>query len=196
MELPSRFTYPFCYVPHPLVADAARALIAKLDADQELGSIFKEGKMIGVLLTSEGPLYAFSGLACGKSILPGFVPPIYDRSEGYFKEEEARISAMLSGPEKSAASARLQSWIFQQYRVHNALGEEKTIAEVFAEKGLVPPGGTGDCAAPKLLEYAYRNGLKPIAMGEFWYGASPRREVREQGRFYPSCTGKCGPLLT
>ena len=196
MELPSRFTYPFCYVPHPLVADAARALIAKLDADQELGSIFKEGKMIGVLLTSEGPLYAFSGLAGGKSVLPGFVPPIYDLTEGYFKEEEARISAMSAGPEKSAASARLQSWIFQQYRVHNALGEEKTIAEVFAEKGLVPPGGTGDCAAPKLLEYAYRNGLKPNAMGEFWYGASPRREVREQGRFYPSCTGKCGPLLT
>ena len=196
MELPSRFTYPFCYVPHPLVSDAARAVIRKLDNGMPPAEDLREGKMLGVLVTDRGPLYAFSGLVGGKAVVPGFVPPIYDLTKGYFKEEEARISAMPAGPEKAAASARLQDWIFRQYRVHNALGEELSIAEIFALKGLVPPGGTGDCAAPKLLEFTYRNGLKPIAMGEFWYGRSPQREVREQGRFYPSCTGKCGPLLT
>ena len=196
MELPHRFTYPFRYVPHPLVVDAARAIIAKLDADPALNAVFCEGKMLGVLLTQEGPLYAFSGLAGGHAIVPGFVPPVFDLTSGYYKQREAEISSMPDGPEKAAASAELQDWIFSQYRVMNGLGEELSIKEIFALRGLVPPGGTGDCAAPKLLNYAFRHGLKPLAMGEFWYGRSPLREVREQGRFYPSCTGKCGPLLT
>ncbi len=183
-------------MPHPLVVDAARSLIQRLDADPALGGLFAEGKMMGVLITDNGPLFAFSGLAGGRSVIDGFVPPVFDLTQGYFKQREAVISAMPAGPEKSAASADLQDWVFRQYRVHNALGEELSIAEIFAQRGLVPPGGTGDCAAPKLLEFAYRNGLKPIAMGEFWYGRSPQREVREQWRFYPSCTGKCGPLLT
>lgn len=97
---------------------------------------------------------------------------------------------------RAKMSDELQRWIFSRYVVHNALGEEKSIGEIFAEEGLVPPGGTGECAAPKLLEYAYRNGLKPLAMGEFWYGNSPDSAVRTQGRFYPSCTSKCGPLLS
>ena len=97
--------------------------------------------------------------------------------------------------ERRKLSVALQDWIFDHYMVSNALGETISIKEVFARRGLVPPGGTGDCAAPKLLQYAYSHGLKPLAMGEFWYGASPRREVRTQGRFYPACTGKCGPLL-
>lgn len=96
---------------------------------------------------------------------------------------------------RAKMSDELQRWIFSRYIVHNALGEERSIGEIFAEEGLVPPGGTGECAAPKLLEYAFRNGLKPLAMGEFWYGCSPDSAVRTQGRFYPSCTSKCGPLL-
>lgn len=198
MEAPSRFTYPFRYVPHPLVVEAAQALIARLDAAPEGDPLhsLKEGKMLGVLITGEGPLYAFSGLAGGSSVLPGFVPPVYDFTTGYFKQREREISAMPDGPEKASESARLQDWLFSQYRIMNALGDESSVKEIFAERGLVPPGGTGDCAAPKLLNYAYRNGLKPLAMGEFWYGRSPLREVREQGRFYPSCTGKCGPLLS
>jgi len=195
----SRFTYPFCYVPHPLVVEAAQRLITELDAspDSRLEPL-REGKMLGVLITDEGPIYAFSGTVGGTAVLPGFVPPIFDLTapEGYFRKREAEISVMPSGPEKAAASAELQAWIFDQYRVLNAAGECRTIAEVFALRGLVPPGGAGDCAAPRLLQYAFANGLTPLYMGEFWYGASPSKEVREQGRFYPSCTGKCGPLLT
>lgn len=96
---------------------------------------------------------------------------------------------------RAAMSDALQEWIFRQYTVHNALGEASTILDLFSAKSLVPPGGTGDCAAPKLLEYAYRNRLKPLAMGEFWYGTSPGTAVRTQGHFYPSCTSKCSPLL-
>ncbi len=96
---------------------------------------------------------------------------------------------------RSKMSDELQEWIFRQYIVHNALGEESSIMDIFAAEGLVPPGGTGECAAPKLLEYAFLNGLKPLAMGEFWYGKSPETAVRTHGHFYPSCTSKCGPLL-
>ena len=96
---------------------------------------------------------------------------------------------------RAGMSDELQKWIFTRYIVHNICGEEKTIWEIFTEQGIVPPGGTGECAAPKLLEHAFRNNLKPVAMGEFWYGTSPVTAVRTEGHFYPSCTSKCGPLL-
>jgi tRNA pseudouridine32 synthase/23S rRNA pseudouridine746 synthase len=174
--------------------------------------------MMGVLMVQDAGecvdfLFGFSGLAGGRSRVEGFVPPIFDLTdqEGHFRKEEAGISELNrrireagdTDPELAATlkaerkerSVALQDWLFRQYVVLNARGERKTILEIFAERGLVPPGGTGDCAAPKLLQYAYLNGLKPLAMGEFWYGASPEKEVRRQGCFYPSCTGKCGPLL-
>ena len=217
--LPDKFTSPFCYVPHPLIREAAAALIARIDASEQLRGLFAEGKMMGALLVQDAAgatdvLYGFSGVAGGTAVVDGFVPPIFDLTEpgGYYRAAEARITAInqqlrdiviLSDSEGSAAleaerhalSIDLQDWIFDHYMVSNALGETISIKEVFARRGLVPPGGTGDCAAPKLLQYAYSHGLKPLAMGEFWYGASPRREVRTQGCFYPSCTGKCGPLL-
>lgn len=178
--------------------EAARALSARIDASPALRSIFSEGKMLGVLLTDRGSLEAFSGLAGGQALLDGFVPPVFDYSDpsGYFRLREAEISAMPDGIAKSHASARLQDWLFEQYRVLNARGECLSVKEIFARRGMVPPGGTGECAAPKLLQHAYLHGMKPLAMGEFWYGASHCSEVREHGRFYPACFGKCGPLLT
>lgn len=58
-----------------------------------------------------------------------------------------------------------------------------------------PPAGAGECAAPKLLQYAYIHGLKPIAMAEFWWGNSPKTEIRHHGYYYPACKGKCEPIL-
>jgi len=58
-----------------------------------------------------------------------------------------------------------------------------------------PPGGAGDCAAPKLLAYAYAHGLRPLALAEFWWGAPPPGGGRVSGAFYPACRDKCGPLL-
>lgn len=96
---------------------------------------------------------------------------------------------------RAEMSDKLQHWIFEQYIVHNHSGEASSISDIFEREGLIPPGGTGECAAPKLLEYAYLHGLEPVAMGEFWYGQSPETAVRTHGHFYPSCTSKCGPLL-
>lgn len=210
--LPDKFTYPFRYTPHPLVVEEAQKLITRISADSELDGLFREGKMLGVMICSDRngnavTLKAFSGLAGGRSMVPGFVPPIFDWAapQGFFRKREAQISNILKNPcscpdcrdlNPSQMSAELQDWLFSQYRVSNARGEIKTIKEIFAGRGLVPPGGTGDCAAPKMLQEAYSKGLIPKAMGEFWYGRSPEKEVREQGRFYPSCAGKCGPLLS
>jgi tRNA pseudouridine32 synthase/23S rRNA pseudouridine746 synthase len=212
----NKFTYPFCYTPDPEIVLASKRLIKRIDACTVLRNLFSEGKMMGVLMVEEAGgrkdfLYGFSGLVGGKSIVEGFVPPIFDFTdpEGHFRKKEAEISELNrlireSGNMEEAAllkvrrkemSVGLQEWLFRQYVVLNALGERKTILDIFAERGLVPPGGTGDCAAPKLLQYAYLHGLKPLAMGEFWYGDSPLQEVRQQGCFYPSCTGKCGPML-
>ena len=181
---------PFCYTPRPSIVEAAHALMAHIDATPSLHSLFSEGKMLGVLeirhsrLDRESEfLYAFSGLAGGSAFIEGFVPPIFE-----WKPEDI----VGKTPEESR---RLQDWLFEQYVVLNGRGERRSIRQIFADRGLVPPGGTGDCAAPKLLQYALTHGLHPLAIGEFWYGASPAREIRRHGAFYPACTGKCGPLL-
>ncbi|MDY5458962.1 MAG: RluA family pseudouridine synthase [Candidatus Cryptobacteroides sp.] len=185
--------YPFRYVPDERVKRAAEALMARIDSDESLHSLFAEGKMLGVLVCedSEGRevvLNGFSGLAGKKSRIDGFVPPVFDTTE---------VKELQDRPVGAEASAALQDYLFDSYVVRNALGERLSIKDVFSRRGLVPPGGTGECAAPKLLNYAYSQGLKPLCIGEFWYGASPAGgQVREHGRFYPSCTGKCGPLLS
>ena len=96
---------------------------------------------------------------------------------------------------RAEKSDALQKWIFENAIVHNGAGEASSIWDIFSAGELVPPGGTGECAAPKLLNYAFTHGLEPLAMGEFWYGSSPDTAVRTHGHFYPSCTSKCGPLL-
>ncbi len=118
-------------------------------------------------------------------------------SEKEFQHGLLRHEAEIAGlkRKRQKMSEDLQEWLFRQYVVYNALGERMSIHDIFREKGLVPPAGTGECSAPKLLQYAYAHGLTPLSMGEFWYGKSPSDEIRKSGNFYPSCSGKCGPLL-
>ena len=98
--------------------------------------------------------------------------------------------------ERKSRSAALQQWIFQQFQMRNARGERKDLCEIFASTPQgIPPAGSGECAAPKLLQYAYLHGLQPLAMAEFWWGDSPKGEIRKHGYFYPSCKHKCEPIL-
>jgi tRNA pseudouridine32 synthase/23S rRNA pseudouridine746 synthase len=94
--------------------------------------------------------------------------------------------------ERSQKSAALQQQIFAEYSFLNQYKELKSLSEIFDGN---PPAGAGECAAPKLLHYAFQNDLKPIAMAEFWWGESPKSEVRKHRQFYPACTGKCEPIL-
>lgn len=90
----------------------------------------------------------------------------------------------------------LQDWLFDEYNFLNARKETRRVKDLFkARIPDVPPAGTGDCAAPKMLQYAYANDLKPITMAEFWYGPSPASKVRKHGNYYPACRGKCEPVL-
>ena len=168
----------------------------------------------GFLNAFSGNVTVTDGFGRSRSVntLDGFVPPIYDLldPDGTFKVKEAEISALnleihraaKTGRDCEALKARrkelsewLQKWIFDQFVILNAEGQKRTLTEIFAAKGLLPPGGTGECALPRLLQQAYLSGKRPLAFGEFWYGRSNGPEVRTHGSFYPSCTGKCGPLL-
>ena len=147
-------------------------------------------------------LAAFSGTLGGKTCQPGFVPPIFDiQGEGrYFLEEEAEISAINHYLDSGKASARevcdlrherkersraLQRWLFARYSLLSVRGDSANLLDIFAPA--VPPGGAGDCCAPKLLQEAFRRGIRPLAIAE-WNSAD--------NCFYPPCTHRCRPILS
>lgn len=97
---------------------------------------------------------------------------------------------------RKALSAELQQQLFKQYSFYDKTKSLKSLLDIFVKgEGIVPPAGAGECAAPKLLHYAFAHGLKPIALAEFWWGQSPPGEIRQHGHFYPVCRSKCRPIL-
>ncbi|KJY69532.1 pseudouridine synthase [Vibrio coralliilyticus] len=98
--------------------------------------------------------------------------------------------------QRKTLSNTLQNKLFDNYRFLNMRGEEKSLNAIFKPTSApVPPAGAGECAAPKLLHFAFKHGFKPLALAEFWWGVSPKSEVRQHGKFYPSCHSKCFPIL-
>ena len=98
--------------------------------------------------------------------------------------------------ERKSRSATLQQQLFEQFRLLNARGEVKDLCSIFAHTvHKIPPAGAGECAAPKLLQYTYFHHYRPVAMAEFWWGDSPKAEIRHHGHYYPACKGKCEPIL-
>ena len=214
---PERFTYPFCYEPHPLCQLAAKEVQAYIASHAEIKEDAERGKMFGVLVVENegangglGFLAAYSGLLAGRNDWEYFVPPVYDaqQPDGHFKTTEREISRMSresSNPSSTRGmSQELQTWLFHQYQLLNARGESKDLVDIWQNyydrpklraKFPLPPGGTGDCCAPKLLQYAYQQNLKPVCMAEFWWGQSTKEELRQHGNFYPACRGKCKPIL-
>ena len=302
IPLPERFTYPFCYTPHPLCILAAKEVQSYLTRQTAWKDELRQGKMFGVLIVQTehgetGYLAAFSGILAGKNLHPFFVPPVYDllQPQGFFKIEEENISsinrnirqlendkayAALSAElartiqsaenilatakaqlkeaktareqrrkekelnaqeeaeliresqfqkaeykrlerswkarittlqtqtedwerrisalksERKTRSAALQQKLFEQFGMLNYRGEVKNLCEIFGQTvHKTPPAGAGECAAPELLQQAYLHGWKPIAMAEFWWGDSPKTEIRHHGHYYPACKGKCEPIL-
>jgi tRNA pseudouridine32 synthase/23S rRNA pseudouridine746 synthase len=98
--------------------------------------------------------------------------------------------------ERKEKSAALQQQLFEQYAFLNQYGKLKSLHDIFKETVFgKPPAAAGECATPKLLQYAFLQGYKPLAMAEFWWGAPPKSEVRKHKQYYPACTGKCKPIL-
>jgi tRNA pseudouridine32 synthase/23S rRNA pseudouridine746 synthase len=181
------------------------------------------GKMFGVLAvrTKEnelGYLSAFSGKLAGANHHAGFVPPIFDTlAEGGFVNSGMtqltqmvdKINALAAAdPEANAAqihllktqrknhSISLQNKIFEQYHFLNKTGASKSLVEIFENTVYKkPPAGAGECAAPKLLQYAFRHEMEPLALAEFWWGLSPKSVTWQHGHFYAPCREKCAPIL-
>jgi tRNA pseudouridine32 synthase / 23S rRNA pseudouridine746 synthase len=119
----------------------------------------------------------------------------------YWKEQIAKQTLVVNDfrseinnlkEERKTKSALLQQKLFEQYAFLNQAGKLKSLGTIFDGN---PPASAGECAAPKLLHYAFQNQLKPIALAEFWWGQSPKSEIKQHGLFYPACTGKCKPIL-
>lgn len=218
IEKPERFTWPFCYEPHPLCQLAAKEVQQYIASHAEIKEDADRGKMFGVLIVTpstpldpSAPYYylaAYSGLLAGRNDWDYFVPPVYDaqQPDGYFKTKEREISRIASETSSTKQMSQdLQLWLFHQYQLLNARGEVRDLVDIWQSyydrpklrtKFPLPPGGTGDCCAPKLLQYAYQQGLHPVAMAEFWWGQPTKEELRQHLNYYPACRGKCKPILT
>jgi len=179
------------------------------------------GKMFGVLVVQTandevGYLSAFSGKMAGGNHHAKLVPPVYDglKSGSFLNngmEELTRINQQIKLLEEAndsseeveelkvfrrAHSTALQEKIFDQYKFLNTAGAEKSLREIFRDvRSQKPPGGAGECALPKLLQYAFMNGMKPLAMAEFWWGLSPKSDYWKHKHYYPACKEKCEPIL-
>ena len=152
---PERFTYPFCYEPHPL------CILAAEEVKHEIERISPgEGKMFGVLVVIPPPtggargghmdeevgfLAAYSGLLKGRNDWEYFVPPVFNaqQPDGYFKQKEREISLISRNPSNSIDPSKsrqskymsqdLQLWLFRQYRMLNARGETKDLVEIWRD---------------------------------------------------------------
>jgi tRNA pseudouridine32 synthase / 23S rRNA pseudouridine746 synthase len=224
--IPTRFPSPFDRAAvHPLARRAALETLELLRSHTAASWRLDEpggGKMFGVLVVqardgSVGYLRAFSGMLDGRWEIDGWAPPAFDADardaiwipgetemRGLAADRRA-IADDLTFVERAAALGGLDSaradrsrellpLIQDAYRFANARGEVRALRALFAPSA--PPGGAGDCAAPKLLAHAYRLGLRPLALAEMWFGAPPRSGDRRSGSFYPACRGKCAPILT
>lgn len=116
-------------------------------------------------------------------------------------EARAALEALLREieelkSERKRRSEQLQRELFMHFEAVDSQGRKENLLSIFDRSvHSLPPAGTGECAAPKLFQYAFLNGYTPLSIAEFWYGASPKGEVRRHGSFYPACRGKCKPLL-
>lgn len=128
----------------------------------------------------------------------------YKALQEYYEAKIAKIKAEFSDFENKITSLKkqrkeksndLQQTLFSKYTFLNKKKEQKNLLDIFDNPALKPPAGSGECTAPKLLQYAFLNDLKPICMAEFWWGISPNSAIRKHKNFYPACQGRCKPIL-
>lgn len=109
-------------------------------------------------------------------------------------DEYQKILKELKEKRKQTSNT-IQNKIFEEYLFINAKGKQKNIPSLFQKKSNQIATGTGDCCAPKLFQFAFKNALHPIAMAEFWWGAPLPGAIRKHRNFYPACKTKCQPIL-
>ena len=115
-------------------------------------------------------------------------------AEQSLKDTDSEILRLKQ--ERKHRSDALQRWLFDHFQMLNAQGEHRTLTDIFRlTPRQLPPSGSGECCAPKLLQYAFLHNLHPLCMAEFWQGRSPKMEIRHHDHYYPACRGKCKPIL-
>ncbi|ACU62584.1 hypothetical protein [Chitinophaga pinensis] len=181
------------------------------------------GKMFGVLVVRNkhgavGYLSAFSGKLANGNHHNKFVDPVFDgmKEGGFLNAGMSRLTAINSeiaalmvtdatGNQseitrlkelRKTHSIALQRRIFEEYNFRNKAGRFKNLVDIFTTQGYKqPPAGAGECAGPKLLQYAFYHQLEPLALAEFWWGLSPKSATWKHGEFYQPCKEKCAPIL-
>ena len=128
----------------------------------------------------------------------------YKELEEYYKSKVAKKRKELAAFDDEIANIKkdrkeksnyLQQTLFSKYAFLNHKKESRSLLNIFNNPAIKPPAGSGDCSAPKLLQYAFLNDLTPICMAEFWWGISPNSAIRKHKNFYPACQGRCKPIL-
>ena len=174
------------------------------------------GKMFGILEcrradNSVMTVKSFSGQYNGQWEIDGWVPPLFDLRRWHkvnddTEKEIKRIGAKIHalGQTSSRAnelvrqrkqlSRHLMKALHQLYTLHNFRSERRALAQAYTGSNGIP-NGTADCCAPKLLNFAARNNLRPLGLAEFYYGRQNKQGNRIHGHFYPSCRNKCAPIL-
>lgn len=180
-----------------------------------------KGKMFGVLVVQNndgdyGYLCAYSGKLNKGESPKRFVPSLFklERDGAFLNEGMTALSEMsakikslnvVTDAEEIKAmklrraqkSTTLQAELFTKYRFYNSAGEHKSLPDIFEQySNSSPASGAGECAAPKLFDYAFRHALKPMAIAEFWWGESNVSQGKKHGEFYPACLDKCKPILS
>ena len=79
----------------------------------------------------------------------------------------------------------------------NQLGSTKSLYDLFTavDDESSPISHSSEENAPKLLQAAFKMGLTPLALGEFWWGSSPYETIRQHKNVYPACQSKCFEIL-
>ena len=174
------------------------------------------GQMFGILVGrgrngKEVVLKAFSGQYNGVWNIEGWVPPLFDTGDFDISSRDVdkeikrlgnKIGLLPDGSvikfdllrKRKKLSQDLMRKIHSLYRLINFNGEESSLFNAFVENRGIPTG-TGDCCAPKLLNYAARNDLIPTGIAEFYFGKTNRSGTKKHKEFYTSCKNKCRPIL-
>lgn len=219
VEVPLNLNNPFdSFVPE--IAKIAAVELSQFIAEQ-VGNwshdfSVDKGKMFGVLVIEHNGELGYLGTVSGRlkrgDECDRFVPSPFDESTDDFfinkgmtelteignriKSSQNQEEVEKLKEERSQKSNRLQQRLFENYWFINIKGEEKNVIEVFsASSHGNPPAASGECAGPKLLQFAFEHNLKPVALTEFWYGNPPKGNEREHGNYYPACKNKCRPIL-
>ncbi len=218
--MPRKLNNPFgAYIPEVsrIAAAEFQTFIRSESEKWKDATPVQKGKMFGVLVVQKlDDTYGYIGTNSGK--LPGnatcdkFIPSLFDASidDFFFDKGMTELTEIcnqvntstnpieigLLKEKRKQKSIGLQKRLFENYNFINLSNKKKNLLDIFmqASNG-IPPSAAGECAAPKLLQYAIIHQLKPIALSEFWWGNPSKNKERAHKVFYPACKNKCRPIL-